>query len=248
LVQIPPKIFTDFSREGRNIIHVSRNDKDTVFFEKNKYAAPQLILNLKGRSSKGIVENLKKISKQSISIFKKGEIAEKQKRIKKSILKTEEFQNLGFDLTLPSAYKLFKKDSLNKLWFQRETKKGSVNFLAYTLPFGSKKLDLKRIITIKDSIGKDFVPGRNEGSFLVTEKAYKPYFDSYTFKSFNTYRLRGTWEVLNDYMAGPFLMYYIEDVNNKRIIVLEGFVFSPSDRKREYMVEIEAIIQSFRVL
>jgi hypothetical protein len=139
LVQIPPKIFTDFSREGRNIIHVSRNDKDTVFFEKNKYAAPQLILNLKGRSSKGIVENLKKISKQSISIFKKGEIAEKQKRIKKSILKTEEFQNLGFDLTLPSAYKLFKKDSLNKLWFQRETKKGSVNFLALHTSFWIKK-------------------------------------------------------------------------------------------------------------
>ena len=248
LVQIPPKIFTDFSREGRNIIHVSRSDKDTVFFEKNKYAAPQLILNLKGKSSKGIVENLKKISKQSISIFKKGEIAEKQKRIKKSILKTEEFQNLGFDLTLPSAYKLFKKDSLNKLWFQRETKKGSVNFLAYTLPFRSKKLDLKRIITIKDSIGKDFVPGRNEGSFLVTEKAYKPYFDNLTFKTFKTHKLRGTWEVLNDYMAGPFLMYYIEDIKNKRIIVLEGFVFSPSDRKREYMVEIEAIIQSLKVL
>ena len=143
---------------------------------------------------------------------------------------------------------MFKKDSLNKLWFQRETKKGSVNFLAYTLPFRSKKLDLKRIITIKDSIGKDFVPGRNEGSFLVTEKAYKPYFDSFRVKSFNTFRLRGTWEVLNDYMAGPFLMYYIEDVKNKRIIVLEGFVFSPSDRKREYMVETEAIIQSFKVL
>ena len=43
-------------------------------------------------------------------------------------------------------------------------------------------------------------------------------------------------------------MYYIEDVKNKRIIVLEGFVFSPSDRKREYMVEIEAIIQSLKVM
>jgi len=93
LVQIPPKIFTDFSREGRNIIHVSRNDKDTVFFEKNKYAAPQLILNLKGKSSKGIIENLKKISKQSISIFKKGEIAEKQKRIKKINFKNRRVQN-----------------------------------------------------------------------------------------------------------------------------------------------------------
>jgi hypothetical protein len=79
LVQIPPKIFTDFSREGRNIIHVSRNDKDTVFFEKNKYAAPQLILNLKGKSSKGIIENLKKSQNNQFLFSRKARLQKNKK-------------------------------------------------------------------------------------------------------------------------------------------------------------------------
>ena len=49
-------------------------------------------------------------------------------------------------------------------------------------------------------------------------------------------------------MAGPFLNVIIEDTKNQRFIVFEGFVFSPSDRKREYMVEIEAIIKSLKIL
>ena len=62
-----------------------------------------------------------------------------------------------------------------------------------------------------------------------------------------TIETRGTWEVVNDYMAGPFLNYYIKDLKNNRTIVIEGFVFSPSVRKREYLVELEAIVRSLKV-
>jgi len=49
-------------------------------------------------------------------------------------------------------------------------------------------------------------------------------------------------------MAGPFLNIVVEDTKNERFVVFEGFVFSPSDRKREYMVEVEAIIESLKIL
>jgi hypothetical protein len=149
---------------------------------------------------------------------------------------------------LPSAYKLFKKDEQNKLWFQRETKKGSVNILVYNMPSSSGKIDLERIIKTRDSIGKEFVPGRNEGSYIVTEKAYRPFYKKTKIKNNDAYETKGTWEVVNDYMAGPFLNYHIKDTKNNRTLVIEGFVFSPSDRKREYMVEIGAIIKSLVIL
>ena len=44
------------------------------------------------------------------------------------------------------------------------------------MPLSSGKTDLGRIIKIRDSIGKEFVPGRNEGSYVVTEKAYPPFY------------------------------------------------------------------------
>jgi hypothetical protein len=248
LVHIPPKIFKDFAREGRNIIKISPNTVDTAYIEKNKYASPQLVLNIEGPNTKTITKQLNKISSKAVLAFRNSEVIEKQRRIRKSVLKTEEFKALGVNLTLPSAYSLFKKDDQNKLWFQRETKKGSVNFLTYTLPITSQPITLEKVIKIRDSIGKDFVPGRNEGSYVITEKAYEPYFNKIKIKKFTAFKTKGTWEVVNDYMAGPFLNIIIEDAKNQRYVVFEGFVFSPSDRKREYMVEIEAIIKSLKIL
>ena len=248
LVHIPPKIFKDFAREGRNIIKISSNTIDTAYIEKNKYASPQLGLNIEGPNTKTITKQLNKISSKAVLAFRNSEVMEKQRRIRKSVLKTEEFKALGINLTLPSAYSLFKKDDQNKLWFQRETKKGSVNFLTYTLPIISQPITLEKVIKIRDSIGKEFVPGRNEDSYVITEKAYEPYFNKVKSKNLTAFKTKGTWEVVNDYMAGPFLNIIIEDTKNQRYVVFEGFVFSPSDRKREYMVEIEAIIKSLKIL
>ena len=248
LVHIPPKVFKDFAREGRNIIKISPNTVDTAYIEKNKYASPQLVLNIEGPNTKTITKQLNKISSKAILAFRNNEVMEKQRRIRKSVLKTEEFKALGINLTLPSAYSLFKKDDQNKLWFQRETKKGSVNFLTYTLPIISQPITLEKVIKIRDSIGKEFVPGRNEDSYVITEKAYEPYFNKIKIKNLTAFKTKGTWEVVNDYMAGPFLNIIIEDTKNQRYVVFEGFVFSPSDRKREYMVEIEAIIKSLKIL
>jgi len=248
LIQIPPKIFQDFAREGRNIIKISQKTVDTAYIEKNRYAFPQLVVNIEGPNIKALTKQLNKVSDKAILAFKNNEVIEKQKRIRKSVLNTDEFKSLGFNLTLPSAYKLYKKDNQNKLWFQRETKKGSVNLLTYALPNLTQQINLETVIKIRDSIGKDFVPGRNEGSYLVTEKAYKPYFNKIKINNLSSYQTKGTWEVVNDYMAGPFLNVIVKDTKNQRLIVFEGFVFSPSDKKREYMVEIEAIIRSLKIL
>ena len=247
LNQIPPSIFTDFTRESRNIIVISKSKKDTAYIESNKFASPQKIVYIKGNTKKNILKQINKISQKAISVFKANEIKEKQKRIKNSILKTKELDSIGISLTMSSGYKLFKKESNNKFWFQRETQKGSVNLLIYTLPLYKGSPNLKSIIALRDSIGKAFVPGRNKDSYLITEKAYEPYFFNTKVSSLNAFETRGTWEVINDYMAGPFLNYYIKDTKNNRTLVIEGFVFSPSVRKREYLVELEAIVRSLKV-
>ena len=247
LNQIPPSIFTDFTRESRNIIVISKSKKDTAYIESNKFASPQKIVYIKGNTKKNILKQINKISQKAISVFKANEIKEKQKRIKNSILKTKALDSIGISLTMSSGYKLFKKESNNKFWFQRETQKGSVNLLIYTLPLFKESPNLESIIALRDSIGKAFVPGRNKDSYLITEKAYEPYFFNTKVSSLNAFETRGTWEVVNDYMAGPFLNYYIKDTKNNRTLVIEGFVFSPSVRKREYLVELEAIVRSLKV-
>ena len=182
--------------------------------------------------------------------IKNNELKEKQKRIKISTLdKTDLKDQLFLDLRMPSAYEIYKKGKEKIIWLQRETDKGTVNILGYeleTMDF-SGPLNLGKVIKIRDSIGKAFIPGRNENSYMITEEAYLPYIKKVKIIGLDAIETRGTWEVKNDFMAGPFLNYMINDTINKRTIVLEGFVFSPSSKKRGLIFELEAVFKSLKL-
>jgi hypothetical protein len=47
-------------------------------------------------------------------------------------------------------------------------------------------------------------------------------------------------------MAGPFLTYIVNDKENNRKMVVEGFTFAPATEKRDYMFELEAIMKTLR--
>ena len=102
----------------------------------------------------------------------------------------------------------------------------------------------KRILEIRDSIGKTFIPGRLKGSYMITEKAYRPYFYRTQKQGKRTYITKGTWEVANDFMAGPFINYMIRDTLRKRWMVIEGFTFAPASNKRDQMFELNTIIDA----
>ena len=79
---------------------------------------------------------------------------------------------------------------------------------------------------------------------MITEKAYKPFFYKTKKENKLLYITKGTWEVYNDFMAGPFINFFIEDLNNNRWVVIEGFTFAPSTKKRDYMFELETILNT----
>ena len=49
-------------------------------------------------------------------------------------------------------------------------------------------------------------------------------------------------------MTGPFINYAIIDESYNRILVIEGFCYSPSNQERDLMLELEAIIKSVKVV
>ena len=48
-------------------------------------------------------------------------------------------------------------------------------------------------------------------------------------------------------MAGPFINYAIVDEMYNRILVIEGFCYSPSNEERDLMLDLEAIIKSVKI-
>ena len=249
---IPLEAFSGFARESRNVVLMQVDSVSRYYLEKNRYASPQLVFNIKAPTELEIVEEFHYKKDKIIGLIKNNELIEKRRRMRLSRMNTSELESsLAIDLLIPSVYEVFTNNKENKnIWIQKETKKGSINIVIQDLMVYDElsKYNLDKVTELRDSIGKMFVPGRNPDSHMITEKAYEPYIKRTKVKGFDSIETRGTWELTNDFMAGPFVNYIIRDTINRRNLMLEGFVFSPSSLKREMIFELESIFKSIRIL
>ena len=249
LKQMPYEAFSGFSRSSRNIIFINKKSNPEFFFEVDKYARPQIYLEIKGNTIKSILEQIDKSKKEAINKFTNGEIEENKRRILKSPLKdTKPMDDFLINMKMPSAYSLYKQDK-NFIWYQKQIQKGHSNIIVTQLPNQKNIFDynIQSLIKLRDSIGKSFLPGRNPESFMISEKEYLPYQKKVNYYGIKMLETRGTWEVKGDFMGGPFLNYLVEDKLNDRVLFIEGFVFAPSKRKRDNIIELEAIIKSLKL-
>ena len=243
---IPYEAFTGFGRTARNVIYINKKKQDKPRMIRDRYARPQLFLEVSGLDNESIIQGILSSFEFSSTQFQNGEITENKNRILNSLLKDTGLDSLNISLKIPSAYSVFKNE-LETVWLQKPLKNGTSNLIVKDLNSSVsdfEKINLNDVISLRDSIGKEFIPGRVENSYMITEKEYLPYISYQSVNGFEAIETRGTWEVKGDYMGGPFINYIIKDTLNKSLLYVEGFVFSPSQRKRDKMIELEAVIKS----
>ena len=250
--QMPQQVFTGMTRHRRSVLFVSLDSLDVAHIKTDLYASPQKVGVIKAQTEEQLLANLEQGAEKIIASFKQNEIEEAQKRFKRSLSKDKVLEEkFGISLTIPSIYTLGKEED-NFVWIDRQIQKGTMNIIAYSMPADSFKNDstfVKDIVRMRDSIGKKYIPGPdipNKTTYMVTEKAFAPYVFPAEIKGKKAAEVRGIWEVMNYPMAGPFLTYIINDDENDRILVLEGFTFAPATNKRDYMFELEAILKTLR--
>ena len=175
---VSPKQFTGFTRHSRNIIYFQRDTLNKFSVYENLYSKPQLFFLIQGEDENVLVNYLQENKKLIINSIKDGERKEKIRRIKKSPSKSTILsERLGITLIYPSIYKNVK-DTTNFVWLEKQIIKGTLNIISYRLPSNalSNPPKLNEVVRIRDSIGELYVPGRLTGTYMITEKDYKPYF------------------------------------------------------------------------
>ena len=244
-----PKQFSAFSRHSRNIVYFQKDTTNKFRIYKNLYSKPQLFFLIQGEDEDILINYLNENKSLIINTIKDGERKEKIRRIKKSPSKSNILRNkMGISLIYPSVYKKVK-DTLNFVWLEKQILKGTLNIISYRLPLKalSDSPKLNEVIRVRDSIGKLHIPGRLEGTHMITEQDYRPYF--YKLKSDKkiTFQTKGIWEVKNDFMGGPFVNYILKDERSSEWVVVEGFAFAPSVSKRDYMFELNSILSTISI-
>jgi len=248
---LPPKTFSGFTTKGRNILIAQLGDENQFSMQENVYAKPQKVVFVVGKTESDLIHLIRQNSDKIIDNFKSGDVIETIRRINKSLLSDKSLKDsLGIYLPLPTAYRYATKTK-SFFWIRKTIQEGHMNIVTYELPyrdFSNEQDVLNFVIKTRDSIGKERIPGPTDGSYLITEEAYSPFINKDMLDGRTCWETKGTWEVKGDFMAGPYVSYLIDDKTNKRLLVLEGFVFAPSALKRDNVFELESILRSVKFL
>ena len=250
VTQIPQQIFSGSIRNTSSVLYVMQDSLNLAHMKSNMYSKPQKVGVIKGRNKQELIDNINTTSAEFIKDFKTLEISKAQKRFEKSLNKEKALvDKFNISMKIPSIYRVGREED-NFVWISREIQKGNMNIIAYTMPengFHNDSTFARDIIRMRDSIGNLYIKGSDvagKNNHMITEKAFTPYVFPAEVSGKKAAEVRGIWEMSAYPMAGPFLTYIINDKENNRKLILEGFVFAPATKKRDYMFELEAILKS----
>ena len=249
--QYPTKLMEGFMTDGRAIIVIKEGEKNEFSIKKNQYASPQNVFHISGKTSACILKIIEKNAPKIIQTIKETEITENQRINSQSLLNSAIIlSKFNISLKIPKGY-LYVLQETNFVWLKKEIISGNTSLLIYQVPISSIKKDsnaIANIIKMRDSIGNLYISGTEPDTRMITEEGYAPYLFKIKLDGKETFETKGTWELKNDFMSGPFINYAIVDQEHDRILVLEGFCYSPSKEERDLMHELESIIKSIVIL
>lgn len=152
-------------------------------------------------------------------------------------------------LSVPDAYKLDMQQT-DFVWLSHEYRDIIQGIFIYTYDY-TDELTFTRdfLVEKRNEILREYVPGELAGSYMTTEPLYPPLFFEYRLEGRYTAEMRGLWRVEEGLiMGGPFMSITQLDERRNRVITVDGFVFAPAYKKREYLRQIEAVVLSLDII
>lgn len=251
LVNIPHNVFKGLFKTHRNILilSVGAGQKKLLTNVKNKWATSQLVINISGPNANAVIELLN-ANKATIAggfeVKERNRLRGKFKRVRDKAVSAIIKKHLNIEFSVPKGYEVAAQEE-SFVWIRRETPDISQGILIYKTSYTDDSTFTRAaIVAARDSVTKLYIPGPLDGSYMTTMKDLEPLIKE--MELFGNYAMetRGLWKVEGDFMGGPFLSYTLLSPNKNEVICLDGYVYAPNYKKRNYLREIEAILYSYR--
>ena len=251
ILNIPEKQFSSIFKIHRNIVIIKIESNRTeceVSTKTNVYSAPQTILYVIGANENQIVETLQKYTNKIPEIFEQAELERIKiglKSAENADLRTLVENKYGYSMYFPADYDLFG-DKNEFMWLGLRTTKGTEGVLIYTYPYTDKsQLSCDALIEKRNQVLEQYVLLDKEpqgSAYMTTTNYIEPAYKTLKIGDDFFARIRGLWEMKNDFMGGPFVSYTTIDTENNMVVTFDGFVYAPSRTKRDLLRRIEGII------
>jgi len=250
LVHIPYNAFTNIFKTHRNII-IAKVDKDLhepkMIIQNNLWAKPQIIVNVLAPDD----SSLEVLVREKGDLFIDRILKMEMERYANTYKKYEQIgvadrieKKFGIRITVPKGY-TFDLDTTDFIWMENRGRGDLVQgILVYSYDKPDVELTTDYLFAKRTQFTKRFVPGPTDGSYMAVETEATPYRREIAVNDINVIELRSLWKVENDFMGGPFVSFSIVDEEKNKVINIDGFVFAPQFNKRNYLRQVEAILNS----
>lgn len=253
LVNVSPNQFVKIFNSHRNIILFnigSENESDKISVQQDIWSTPQIVINIKARNEEACLELMRRNSKYLVDRINRAErervLINYRKFMEAGIVHSLK-DNHQISLVIPKGYRL-DVDSANFVWLASETPISSQGILVYFYPYTDEKtFTTEYLVKKRDEFLKKYVPGPNSNTWMATEDLLPPSFKDFELDGRYYTELRGLWKLQNGFMGGPFVSFSTVDESRMRVITVEGFVYAPSEKKRELLRQVESILYTLKI-
>jgi hypothetical protein len=245
------KEFTSYFQRHRNIVQFDVSpdyDSNTLELKENVWSIPQLIVCFKGNSMDSLLSIFQQHENEIIDKLYDNDLRRViyyASRNNDAYIEKLISEKFDINITIPNTYKIARKED-DFIWLRFKTARND-RFIIIYKTVGN---DLSRdgLINARNKKTKSYIPGAIAGAYPVVAEVYQ--FPLYNQKvnagaHFGT-ELRGLWECVGDKMGGSFYHYSFIDKTGENVISIDGFVYAPQEKKRNFLREVEAIVKSVK--
>jgi hypothetical protein len=233
------------------IVDINKSAKETELeAKKDLWSAPQRVIKITSPNEEAFLEYWDQKKEAIYGVLMDSEYERLHKTFhsfRDRDIMNELRKTFNFTMEIPSGFYIAKHYD-DFMWIRKETKHHSQGLIIYTYDFvDTMAFDRARIISFRDALTEEYIPGPSEGSFMVTAKEYAPILTKrIDFNGLFAVETRSLWRLENDFMGGPFVSYTFVDERSNKVVTIDGYVYAPNKPKRDLLIQMEAIAHSLK--
>lgn len=234
------------------ILEVKDGNPDKVYIDRDKWAEPQVVVDIAASSEESLRDLLCKYEQNIVQAIYDAEHKRMQKafyNVRNVDLMNRVKEKFGFELTFSEDFMWASEDD-GFAWIRKETKDISLGVLINTSPYRSQDQFLpEKIYNRLDTIMRRHVPSPGEDGYMGTERRVEMESMQVDYEgSQYCIQTHGLWRLVatTDRMGGPFVCYSLLSPDGKQVVDLIGFVYAPRFNKRDYLMQVEGICASLK--
>ncbi len=236
---------------NRLVVAVDRKAKEpTMGVAKNPVARAQMEVKVTARNAYELAEYIGKSRQRLTDLFINHELDREAASLRRKYSKMTADSLLavsGHTVCVPTGLRA-SKTGTDFLWTGTNLNDKDQNFVYYSYPWDGEALTPEQFVQKRDSALKANIPGAQLNQWMQTAREQGRPLILARMRTINNkvvQEIHGLWEMHNGALGGPFVALERIDSAARKVLVTEGFIYSPHSPKRNLMRQMEAALRTF---